>query len=171
MPFQAACMFHLKLTEIWYFCNLHFLHDLLRKVLVVVQNVCSSLTSYYCILPVKINDMGLNFKVSKLLAILSLLFYLSCSVRFLTEYGLVVSPPESSGMTYRGVPLSPAAQTHCFKKLRTLSRCRRCESYVLFQGAECERVSSAACSGGGGIISKTFQFQPRLVFSRLIKAN
>ena len=54
-----------------------------------------------------------------------------------TGLGMVA---EQVCMTFRGVELSPAARTHLFKKLRTLSRCRLCETYVLFQGAECARV-------------------------------
>lgn len=32
---------------------------------------------------------------------------------------------------------SKAAETHSFRKLRTPSKCRRCENYVYFQGVEC----------------------------------
>ena len=42
--------------------------------------------------------------------------------------------------SYRGTTLSRAARTHMFKKLRAPSRCRECESYVYFQGAECQQV-------------------------------
>jgi hypothetical protein len=45
-------------------------------------------------------------------------------------------------MTFRGVLLSPSARTHCFKKLRSPSKCRECETYVYFQGAECEKVGA-----------------------------
>lgn len=41
---------------------------------------------------------------------------------------------------FRNVRLSPAARMHVFRKLRTPSRCRECDSYVYFQGAECSRV-------------------------------
>ena len=34
--------------------------------------------------------------------------------------------------------LSSAAQTHRLKKLRSASKCRDCDSYVYFNGAECE---------------------------------
>ncbi|XP_043909751.1 rho GTPase-activating protein 45 isoform X2 [Protopterus annectens] len=49
----------------------------------------------------------------------------------------------SSGMDvptgpFRNVGLSKAAQTHRMRKLRTPSKCRECDSYVYFQGAECE---------------------------------
>lgn len=36
--------------------------------------------------------------------------------------------------------LSKAARTHRLRKLRTPSKCRECDSYVYFQGAECEEV-------------------------------
>ncbi|KAM9439456.1 rho GTPase-activating protein 45 isoform 2-T2 [Clarias gariepinus] len=39
---------------------------------------------------------------------------------------------------FRNVGLSKAAKTHRLRKLRTPSKCRECESYVYFQGAECE---------------------------------
>lgn len=41
---------------------------------------------------------------------------------------------------FRNVGLSKAAQTHRLRKLRTPSKCRECNSYVYFQGAECEEV-------------------------------
>ncbi|XP_010777034.1 LOW QUALITY PROTEIN: minor histocompatibility protein HA-1 [Notothenia coriiceps] len=39
---------------------------------------------------------------------------------------------------FRNVGLSKAAHTHRLRKLRTPSKCRECDSYVYFQGAECE---------------------------------
>ncbi|KAM9384185.1 rho GTPase-activating protein 45 isoform 2-T2 [Pholidichthys leucotaenia] len=39
---------------------------------------------------------------------------------------------------FRNIGLSKAAQTHRLKKLRTPAKCRECDSYVYFQGAECE---------------------------------
>ncbi|XP_051930704.1 rho GTPase-activating protein 45 isoform X2 [Hippocampus zosterae] len=39
---------------------------------------------------------------------------------------------------FRSVGLSKAAQTHRLRKLRTPAKCRECDSYVYFQGAECE---------------------------------
>lgn len=39
---------------------------------------------------------------------------------------------------FRNIGLSKAAQTHKLKKLRTPAKCRECDSYVYFQGAECE---------------------------------
>lgn len=41
---------------------------------------------------------------------------------------------------FRNIGLSKAAQTHRLRKLRTPSKCRECDSYVYFQGAECEEV-------------------------------
>ncbi|XP_015741765.1 rho GTPase-activating protein 45 isoform X2 [Coturnix japonica] len=48
--------------------------------------------------------------------------------------------PEMTAPTgpFRNVGLSRAAQTHRLRKLRTPSKCRECNSYVYFQGAECE---------------------------------
>ncbi|XP_075707134.1 rho GTPase-activating protein 45 [Rhinoderma darwinii] len=50
--------------------------------------------------------------------------------------------PHSSG-PFRNVGLSRAARTHRLRKLRTPSKCRECNSYVYFQGAECEECSLA----------------------------
>ncbi|XP_063146790.1 rho GTPase-activating protein 45 isoform X3 [Candoia aspera] len=46
-----------------------------------------------------------------------------------------ISPPTGP---FRHFSLSKAAQTHRLRKLRTPSKCRECNSYVYFQGAECE---------------------------------
>uniref|UniRef100_A0A8C9WUL4 Rho GTPase activating protein 45 n=1 Tax=Scleropages formosus TaxID=113540 RepID=A0A8C9WUL4_SCLFO len=48
--------------------------------------------------------------------------------------------PEATVPTgpFRNVGLSRAAQTHRLRKLRTPAKCRECDSYVYFQGAECE---------------------------------
>uniref|UniRef100_A0A3Q3VK56 Uncharacterized protein n=1 Tax=Mola mola TaxID=94237 RepID=A0A3Q3VK56_MOLML len=43
-----------------------------------------------------------------------------------------------SSRPFRNVGLSKAAQTHRMRKLRTPAKCRECDSYVYFQGAECE---------------------------------
>ncbi len=47
---------------------------------------------------------------------------------------------------FRNVGLSKAAQTHKLRKLRSPSKCRECDSYVYFQGAECEEVSHVCCA-------------------------
>nr|XP_033478191.1 rho GTPase-activating protein 45 isoform X4 [Epinephelus lanceolatus] len=39
---------------------------------------------------------------------------------------------------FRNIGLSKAARTHRLRKLRTPAKCRECDSYVYFQGAECE---------------------------------
>uniref|UniRef100_A0A670XUY6 Rho GTPase activating protein 45 n=1 Tax=Pseudonaja textilis TaxID=8673 RepID=A0A670XUY6_PSETE len=39
---------------------------------------------------------------------------------------------------FRHISMSRAAQTHRLRKLRTPSKCRECNSYVYFQGAECD---------------------------------
>ncbi|KFP16990.1 Minor histocompatibility protein HA-1, partial [Egretta garzetta] len=55
--------------------------------------------------------------------------------------------PEMTAPTgpFRNVGLSKAAQTHRLRKLRTPSKCRECNSYVYFQGAECEEGKWGAC--------------------------
>ncbi|KAL8177784.1 UNVERIFIED_CONTAM: hypothetical protein K2H54_019247, partial [Gekko kuhli] len=54
--------------------------------------------------------------------------------------GLSVTAPEIAAPTgpFRNVGLSKAARTHRLRKLRTPAKCRECNSYVYFQGAECE---------------------------------
>lgn len=47
---------------------------------------------------------------------------------------------------FRNIGLSKAAQTHRLRKLRTPSKCRECDSYVYFQGAECEEVRDKTIS-------------------------
>lgn len=42
---------------------------------------------------------------------------------------------------FRHTGLSKAARTHRLRKLRSPAKCRECNSYVYFQGAECEEVS------------------------------
>ncbi|XP_077499329.1 rho GTPase-activating protein 45-like isoform X1 [Amblyomma americanum] len=44
----------------------------------------------------------------------------------------------------RPMCLSLAAETHSFRKLRTPSRCRECDSYVYFQGVECSECGLAS---------------------------
>ncbi|XP_054835771.1 rho GTPase-activating protein 45 isoform X2 [Eublepharis macularius] len=57
-----------------------------------------------------------------------------------TSSGLAVTAPEMASSTgpFRNVGLSKAARTHRLRKLRTPAKCRECNSYVYFQGAECE---------------------------------
>nr|XP_044990946.1 rho GTPase-activating protein 45 [Jaculus jaculus] len=44
---------------------------------------------------------------------------------------------------FRHVGLSKAARTHRLRKLRSPAKCRECNSYVYFQGAECEECCLA----------------------------
>ncbi|XP_034513249.1 rho GTPase-activating protein 45 isoform X2 [Ailuropoda melanoleuca] len=44
---------------------------------------------------------------------------------------------------FRNMGLSKAARTHRLRKLRTPAKCRECNSYVYFQGAECEECCLA----------------------------
>ncbi|EGV99482.1 Minor histocompatibility protein HA-1 [Cricetulus griseus] len=73
------------------------------------------------------------------------------------EAGLVTSPFDSADLNgmdpelpvavpsgpFRHVGLSKAARTHRLRKLRTPAKCRECNSYVYFQGAECEECCLA----------------------------
>lgn len=52
--------------------------------------------------------------------------------------------------------MSKAAQTHKLRKLRAPSKCRECDSLVVFHGAECEEV-----------IPFMFRFKNRTVFPHL----
>ncbi|XP_030322048.1 rho GTPase-activating protein 45 isoform X3 [Calypte anna] len=56
------------------------------------------------------------------------------------EQDITEITPELTAPTgpFRNVGLSKAAQTHRLRKLRAPSKCRECNSYVYFQGAECE---------------------------------
>ncbi|XP_074060612.1 rho GTPase-activating protein 45 isoform X2 [Macrotis lagotis] len=56
--------------------------------------------------------------------------------------GITPEIPVPTG-PFRNVGLSKAAQTHRLRKLRTPSKCRECNSYVYFQGAECEECCLA----------------------------
>lgn len=49
-----------------------------------------------------------------------------------------------SARPFRNIGLSKAAQTHRLRKLRTPAKCRECDSYVYFQGAECEEVGPSS---------------------------
>ncbi|CAM9673774.1 unnamed protein product [Lampetra fluviatilis] len=49
-----------------------------------------------------------------------------------TSMPAVVSGP------FKKTDLSVAARTHRLRRLRALSRCRECDAYIYFQGAECE---------------------------------
>ncbi|RVE58980.1 hypothetical protein OJAV_G00199680 [Oryzias javanicus] len=49
----------------------------------------------------------------------------------------------SSPGPFRNTQLSKAAQTHKLRKLRAPSKCRECDSLVVFHGAECEECSLA----------------------------
>lgn len=55
---------------------------------------------------------------------------------------LVTSIPSSPG-PFRNAQMSKAAQTHKLRKLRAPSKCRECDSLVVFHGAECEEVKLA----------------------------
>ncbi|XP_052658133.1 rho GTPase-activating protein 29 isoform X3 [Harpia harpyja] len=53
-------------------------------------------------------------------------------------------PPSPSDCgPFRNTNMSKAAQTHKLRKLRAPSKCRECDSLVVFHGAECEECSLA----------------------------
>ncbi|XP_069087516.1 rho GTPase-activating protein 29 isoform X1 [Pleurodeles waltl] len=55
----------------------------------------------------------------------------------------LVSEMANSPGPFRNTVLSKAAQTHKLRKLRAPSKCRECDSLVVFHGAECEECSLA----------------------------
>ena len=90
---------------------------------------------------------------------LSLSVLLTCIFsRLFTGVSLAVDTPQHA-KSYRGTTLSHAARTHVFKKLRAPSRCRECESYVYFQGAECQQVRAWFPSHTCRKISKRLDLQ------------
>nr|XP_033771630.1 rho GTPase-activating protein 29 isoform X2 [Geotrypetes seraphini] len=62
-----------------------------------------------------------------------------------SESGLndLTSEIASSPGPFRNTVMSKAAQTHKLRKLRAPSKCRECDSLVVFHGAECEECSLA----------------------------
>uniref|UniRef100_A0A6I8RVR1 Rho GTPase-activating protein 29 n=1 Tax=Xenopus tropicalis TaxID=8364 RepID=A0A6I8RVR1_XENTR len=62
-----------------------------------------------------------------------------------SENGLndLVSEIANSPGPFRNTNMSKAAQTHKLRKLRAPSKCRECDSLVVFHGAECEECSLA----------------------------
>ncbi|XP_069795191.1 rho GTPase-activating protein 29-like isoform X2 [Narcine bancroftii] len=61
----------------------------------------------------------------------------------LSENGLneIVVEMTSSPGPFRNTVMSKAAQTHKLRKLRAPSKCRECDSLVVFHGAECEECT------------------------------
>ncbi|XP_023368390.1 rho GTPase-activating protein 45 isoform X3 [Otolemur garnettii] len=57
--------------------------------------------------------------------------------------GMAPELPAMPSGPFRNVGLSKAARTHRLRKLRTPAKCRECNSYVYFQGAECEECCLA----------------------------
>lgn len=52
----------------------------------------------------------------------------------------MVTETASSPGPFRNAQMSKAAQTHKLRKLRAPSKCRECDSLVVFHGAECGEV-------------------------------
>uniref|UniRef100_A0A672YZ83 Rho GTPase-activating protein 29 n=1 Tax=Sphaeramia orbicularis TaxID=375764 RepID=A0A672YZ83_9TELE len=55
----------------------------------------------------------------------------------------MVTETASSPGPFRNAQMSKASQTHKLRKLRAPSKCRECDSLVVFHGAECEECSLA----------------------------
>ncbi|CAL8279228.1 unnamed protein product [Lota lota] len=55
----------------------------------------------------------------------------------------MVTETASSPGPFRNAQMSKAAQSHKLRKLRAPSKCRECDSLVVFHGAECEECSLA----------------------------
>uniref|UniRef100_UPI00398EEFDB rho GTPase-activating protein 29-like isoform X2 n=1 Tax=Pristiophorus japonicus TaxID=55135 RepID=UPI00398EEFDB len=55
----------------------------------------------------------------------------------------IVTEMASSPGPFRNTLMSKAAQTHKLRKLRAPSKCRECDSLVVFHGAECEECTLA----------------------------
>ncbi|XP_016354099.1 rho GTPase-activating protein 29-like isoform X2 [Sinocyclocheilus anshuiensis] len=55
----------------------------------------------------------------------------------------MITEAASSPGPFRNTQMSKAAQTHKLRKLRAPSKCRECDSLVVFHGAECEECSLA----------------------------
>ncbi|XP_063263608.1 rho GTPase-activating protein 29 isoform X3 [Prinia subflava] len=55
----------------------------------------------------------------------------------------LTSETANSPGPFRNANMSKAAQTHKLRKLRAPSKCRECDSLVIFHGAECEECSLA----------------------------
>ena len=128
-----------------------FGHENVRKVLtcVLVGSAIGSCGNWKQ--TIFSNFRGKLYFVSTMLRVLHTLFYVFRDklafkritnvhfFSFLAGVSLAVDTPQHA-KSYRGTTLSHAARTHVFKKLRAPSRCRECESYVYFQGAECQQV-------------------------------
>lgn len=60
-----------------------------------------------------------------------------------------------SSSLFHNTALSENATTHCLRRLHGPAKCHQCESYVYFNGAECDEVghlgvvsTAHACTGG-----------------------
>uniref|UniRef100_A0A4W4H813 Rho GTPase activating protein 45b n=1 Tax=Electrophorus electricus TaxID=8005 RepID=A0A4W4H813_ELEEL len=80
------------------------------------------------------NDLELLF----LAGMTDLMSPLSCLSSFCADINGIEPEIVVPTGPFRNVGLSKAAQTHKLRKLRSPAKCRQCDSYVYFQGAECE---------------------------------
>ena len=69
------------------------------------------------------------------------MFSISFDCLFTADSGYV---PGSASSHHSSCIMSKAAESHSFKKLKTPSRCRECDSYVYFHGVECQECGLAA---------------------------
>lgn len=126
------------------FCYAVLCWSLLRYAVLCHAMLCSAVLKLFCLLlvfsspvvRVLIFQFFIPFLCSHLL-ILKLIQFL-----FILIQGPVKRkrPPKnrSSAGPFQNTHLSSSAQTHTLKKLRSASKCRECDSYVYFNGAECE---------------------------------
>ena len=89
--------------------------------------------------------LSLSLSLSLFLPSLSLTFPLIDSEKkdIGTTAGITISAHSSTDRnnTTEDTVYSRMAKTHGFRKLRTPSRCKGCDTYVYFHGFECETVS------------------------------
>ena len=94
---------------------------------------------------IKFSSCSFPLCIFKNLFIFLLLFPFSTDSEKGKDYlSITMSPYQSPTPSVTDdVVLSKVARTHTFKRLRTPSRCRGCDTYVYFHGFECDIVSDA----------------------------
>ena len=105
--------------------------DFLFTVLVILSSTRIGSSLYYIgfLNPALMHAINLdvNFKTVCFFFVFALsLFLLICQFFFIA--------------TYKKANLSAAAKMHKFRNVRAPSKCKECDSYVYFNGAECEKV-------------------------------
>ena len=93
---------------------------------------------------IKFSSFSFPSCIFKNLFIFLLLFPSTDSEKGKDYLSITMSPYQSPTPSVTDdVVLSKVARTHTFKRLRTPSRCRGCDTYVYFHGFECDIVSDA----------------------------